>query len=108
DCNYEQAISLSYSALEGAYKACVRKNVAEKAQLSEIIDLSKEIKRYLSSTLSSYPDEALSMVNHISHTVDRARNRFSESHFENEAARWLAVYIRDLVNTQVRLLLHFL
>jgi hypothetical protein len=106
--NYERAISLSYSTLEGSYKAFVRKNVPEKAELNEILDLSKEIKRYLSRTLAAYPDEALSMVNHISHTVDRARNQFSESHFENEAARWLAVYIRDLVNTQVRLLLHFI
>jgi hypothetical protein len=106
--NYERAISLSYSTLEGAYKAFVRKNVPEKTGLNEILGLSKEIKRYLSGTLTAYPDEVLSMVNHISHTVDRARNKFSESHFESEAARWLAVYIRDLVNTQVRLLLHFL
>jgi hypothetical protein len=47
------------------------------------------------------------MVMHVSHTVDRARNRFSEAHFEEEAARWLAVFVRDLVNTQIRLLLHF-
>lgn len=47
------------------------------------------------------------MVSHVSYTIDRAPNRLSESHFQGEAARWLAVYIRDLVNTQIRLLSHF-
>jgi hypothetical protein len=106
--NFGRSISLSYSALEGAYKAFVKRHVPGSAGLTEMIALSKVIKSHLSSTLLSYPDEALSMINHISHTVDRARNKFSESHFENEADRWLAVYVRDLVNTQVRLLLHFL
>lgn len=106
--NYERAITLSYTCLEGFYKAFVRKNIPSQSAIEELIALSREIKKYLSQTLASYPDEALSMVNHISHTVDRARNRFSESHFEEEAARWLAVYVRDLINTQVRLLLHFM
>lgn len=81
--------------------------IPEHANETEIIALAKCIKRYLSDTIASYPDEALSMVMHVSHTVDRARNRFSEAHFEEEATRWLAVYVRDLVNTQIRLLLHF-
>lgn len=106
--NYDRAITLSYTCLEGFYKAFVRRNIPAQAHLDELVVLSREIKRHLGNTLSAYPDEALSMVNHISHTVDRARNRFSESHFEGEAARWLAVYIRDLINTQIRLLLHFL
>jgi hypothetical protein len=106
--NYERAITLSYTCLEGFYKAFVRQNIPDKADLEELLALSREIKRYLSSTLTSYPDEALNMVNHISHTVDRSRNKFSESHFEREAGRWLAVYIRDLINSQIRLLLHFM
>lgn len=105
---YERAISLSYTCLEGYYKAFVRKNIPESAHVEELIALSREIKRWLGENLKAYPDEALSMVNHISHTVDRARNRFSDSHFDEEAARWLAVYIRDLINTQIRLLLHFM
>jgi len=105
--NYERAISLSYTCLEGFYKAFARKNLPSLSHL-EMIALSREIKRWLGQTLGSYPDEALSMINHISYTVDRARNKFSESHFEEEAARWLALYVRDLMNTQIRLLLHFL
>ncbi len=56
----------------------------------------------------SYPDEALGMVVQIAHTIDRARNGFSESHFDERAARWLAVFVRDLTNSTIRLLLHFL
>jgi hypothetical protein len=33
---------------------------------------------------------------------------FSEAHFGGEAGRWLAIYMRDLVNSQVRLLFHFM
>ena len=70
--------------------------------------MSREIKAYFKNRLESYPDEVLNMINQISHFVDRTRNRFSESHFDNEAANWLALFIRDLVNTQIRLLLHFI
>jgi len=104
---YQRAVSLAYTCLEGFYKAFVVQCIPENGNETEIIALARCIKRYLSQTIGSYPDEALAMVTHISHTVDRARNRFGEAHFDEEAARWLAVYVRDLVNTQIRLLLHF-
>ncbi len=104
---YDRAVTLSYSCLEGYYKAFARKHIASAAGLTEIIDLSKEIKKFIAREYASYPDEVLNMIGHVSHAVDRARNRLSESHFDEEAARWLAVYIRDLVNTQIRLLMHF-
>lgn len=105
--DYAHAVTLAYTCLEGFYKAFVSQCLPEQKAETEIIALAKCIKKHLSETIESYPDEALSMVMHVSHTVDRARNRFSEAHFEEEAARWLAVFIRDLVNTQIRLLLHF-
>jgi hypothetical protein len=105
--HYQRAVSLTYTCLEGFYKAFVVQCVPEGSKETEIIALSRCIKKYLSQTIGSYPDEALTMVTHISHTLDRARNRFGEAHFDEEAARWLAVYVRDLVNTQIRLLLHF-
>lgn len=104
---YERAVTLAYTCLEGFYKAFVAQCIPNDVQETEIIALARSIKKYLSQIIDSYPDEALSMVMHVSHTVDRARNRFSEAHFDEEAARWLAVYVRDLVNTQIRLLLHF-
>ena len=106
--DFARSVSLSYTCLEGFYKAFVRRNIPTQANLNEIKTLSKAIKKYLRNTIGEYPDEALSMVNHISNTVDRARNQFSESHFDRETARWLSIFIRDLTNTQIRLLLHFM
>src|SRR5690625_167621 len=106
--DFSRAVTLCYTCLEGFYKAFVRKHVPQEAQLKEIVQLSKAVKKHLRASLDSYPDEALNLINHISTTVDKARNGFSESHFDEEAARWLASYIRDLTNTQIRLLLHFL
>lgn len=105
--NYAHAVALAYTCLEGFYKTFVAQCIPDQSKETEIIALAKSIKKYLSATIDSYPEETLNMVMHVSHTVDRARNRFSEAHFEEEAARWLAVFVRDLVNTQIRLLLHF-
>jgi len=106
--NYDRAVSLAYTCLEGFLKAFVRQNVPTSAGTTEIIDLSKVVRRYLRETIEDFPDEAINMINHICHTVDKARNRFSESHFDERAERWLAVLIRDLVNSEIRLLLHFM
>jgi hypothetical protein len=75
---------------------------------TEIVAISKWIRDYLRKSISEYPDEVLNLINHTSHAVDRASNRFSESHFGGEADRWLATYMRDVVNIQIRLLLHFM
>lgn len=106
--NYARAVTLSYTCLEGLYKAFVREKLPDKSGSTELIELSREIKTILAATVKNYPPEAFTMITHISHTVDRARNKFSESHFEAEPARWLATYVRDLVNTQIRLLLNFM
>jgi hypothetical protein len=66
------------------------------------------VKDYIRSTISEYPDEVLNGITQAAHAVDKARNRFSESHFASEAGSWLSTYVRDLVNTQIRLLLHFM
>ena len=106
--NFEGAITLCYSCLEGFFKAFLKRNVPDYAGSGEILDASKAIKKHLRGSLVSYPDEALGMVVQIAHTIDRARNGFSESHFDERAARWLAVFVRDLTNSTIRLLLHFL
>jgi hypothetical protein len=104
----ERAVSLSYTCLEGFYGAFYRAKNPGQAAPTEIIALSRWIRDYLRSSLAEFPDEVLNLINHTSHAIDRARNRFSESHFGSEAGRWLAVYSRDIVNVQIRLLLHFM
>jgi hypothetical protein len=106
--NFDGAVTLCYSCLEGFFKAFIRKNIPDHAGSTEIIEASKSVKKYLRASLATYPDEAISMVVQIAHTVDRARNGFSESHFDDRAGRWLAIFMRDLVNSVIRLLLHFI
>ncbi len=105
---YDRAVTLSYTCLEGFYGAFFRAKAPGQTAPNEILALSRWIRDWLRSSIADYPDEVLNLINLTSHAVDRARNRFSESHFAGEAGRWLATYVRDLVNTQIRLLLHFM
>lgn len=108
DRDYERAVTLSYSCLEGFFGAFVRAKCPQAVYSNEIITLSKEVRDHLKSVNKEYPAEVLNLIGHVAHALDKARNRFSESHFGEEAELWLATYMRDLVNTQIRLLLHFM
>ena len=99
---------LSYTCLEGFLGAFVRSKEKRATYPHEIITLAKEVKAYLKQEMKEYPDEVLNGITSSAYAVDKARNQFSESHFGNEAGSWLAIYVRDLVNTQIRLLLHFM
>lgn len=105
---YERAVTLAYTCLEGFLKAFVIQHEPEHVQEKEIIRLSRVVRNHIRKIQADYPDEALTMLNHIAHTIDRSRNRFSDAHFGEETGRWLAVFIRDLVNSEIRLLLYFL
>ncbi len=106
--NYEGAVTLAYTCLEGFLKVFVKEKVPNYPGREEIIKLSRAACDFLRGAIDKYPGEAFNTLTQIAHTVDRSRNRFSESHFDEEAGRWLAVFIRDLVNSEIRLLLHFL
>jgi hypothetical protein len=105
---YDRAVGLAYTCLEGFYGAFFRAKAPGQPAPNEIIALSRWIRDHLRATIVDYPDEVLNLLGQTAHAVDRARNRFSEAHFAGEAGRWLATYCRDLVNSQVRLLLHFM
>ena len=104
----DRAVNLAYTCLEGFYSAFIREKRPGEVLPTDIIALSRAVRDWLRSTIADYPVEVLNLTNHITHAVDRARNRFSEAHFGEEAGRWLAAYVRDLVTTQIRLLLHFM
>jgi len=105
---FGRAVTLSYTGLEGFLGAFLRAKVNLREYPHEIIELSKQVRNYLRTSIQKYPDEVLNLINHTGYAVDKARNRFSESHFADEAGRWLAVYVGDLVNSEIRLLLHFM
>lgn len=47
--NYDRAITLSYTCLEGLYKAFAKENIPDKSGLKDLLDLSREIKKNLSA-----------------------------------------------------------
>ncbi len=77
--NYDRAVSLSYTCLEGFYKAFIKEILPDKSSLTELLEMSREIKKYLAGAITSYPDEALSMIQSHIPSVDRARTS-SASH----------------------------
>jgi len=104
---YEQTVTLAYTCLEGFFKAFVRRNLRKEDE-DEIIALARMIKDYLRKANAEYPDDVLNLITQSAHALNKTRDGFSDSHFGEEAERWLAMYMRDLVNTQIRLLLHFM
>jgi hypothetical protein len=106
--NYEGALTLTYTCLEGFLKAFLHERRPKTDVPNELIELAKMVRAQLRSSIVEYPDEALAMITHIAHTIDRSRNQFSDSHFDQTAGGWLAVFARDLLNSIIRLLLHFM
>ncbi|MGH9575024.1 MAG: hypothetical protein ACRD40_16020, partial [Candidatus Acidiferrales bacterium] len=104
----ERVLTLAYTCMEGFFKAYVRKNVPAQSKENEIVALSKIVKDDLKERNKAYPGELFNVIGQTAHAINRIRDGFSESHFGEEAGLWVAVYARDLVNTHIRLLLHFM
>ncbi len=56
----------------------------------------------------TFPDQIVNSIPTITNAVANSRNGFSESHFNDDAHKWLALFARDLTNSVGRLLLHFM
>lgn len=107
---FNRAVTLAYTCLEGLYKTYVKENIPEKSQTTEIIPLSKLVKNSIldkSRETGNCPEEIINSIPTITNGIANSRNSFSESHFSNDANKWLAIYARDLTNSIGRLLLHF-
>jgi hypothetical protein len=105
---HERAVALGYTCLEGFYATFLHRRQPAYDGRREIVAMARAVRDVLRGAIPDYPDEILNLLTQVTHAVDRARNRFSEAHFGGEAGLWLATYVRDLVNTQIRLLLHFM
>lgn len=109
--NYDYAMTLSYTCLEGLYKSYIRKHVPTSIDVTDLIPLSKIVRDDINSKLSNkgnYPVQMVTSISTLTSAIANSRNSFSDSHFDKEANKWLATYSRDLVNSIGRLLLHFL
>jgi hypothetical protein len=104
----ERAVTLAYSCLEGFFRAFMREKQPKTDHPKEIVSLSKEVREFVKNSEKECPGEVLNLITQIAHAVNKGRDGFSESHFGKDAGLWLALFLRDLVNTQIRMLAHFL
>jgi hypothetical protein len=110
--NYEYALTLAYTCLEGFYKSFIREKIPAQIALTELTPMAVQIRNYIKSQLDTngiaYPDQVLTLISTVTNAVCNARNNFSDSHSGNRAEKWVAVYLRDNVNSIVKMLLNFI
>lgn len=109
--HYNRATTLSYTCLEGLYKAYIRKHVPEQVGLTDLMPLCKVVKDDISKKLQAqgpFPVEIVNAMPTLTNAIANSRNGFSESHFGDESQRWLALFARDLTNSIGRLMLNFM
>ena len=109
--HYNRATTLSYTCLEGLYKAYVRKHVPDQAALTDLMPLCKVVKDDIIRKLQAqgpFPVEIVNAMPTLTNAIANSRNGFSESHFGGDSQRWLAVFARDLTNSIGRLMLNFM
>ncbi|RYH42941.1 MAG: hypothetical protein EON54_17500, partial [Alcaligenaceae bacterium] len=108
---FNRAVTLAYTCLEGLYKSYVRKHVVAKADLTDLIQLCRVVKDDIAQKLRArgpFPMEIVNAIPTLTNAVANSRNSFSESHFADDANKWLAIFARDMTNSIGRLLLHFI
>jgi hypothetical protein len=110
--NYEYTLTLAYTCLEGFYKAFIREKIPTQANLNELNPMSVQIRNYIKAQLDAngiiYPEQTLILISTVTNARANARNNFSDSHSGNRAEKWVAVYLRDNVNSIVKLILNFM
>jgi hypothetical protein len=107
---HNRAVTLTYSCLEGLYKAYLNKNLPESASVNDLLAMAKLVKNDMLSKVrgsNQAPEQIINSISTITNAIANSRNSFSESHFDQDAQNWLSVYARDLTNSIGRLLLHF-
>ena len=105
--DYNAAVTLSYKCLEGFLRAFVTHKVPDYKGKNNIIDLTKEVRDHLEKNVTKYPAEVAQTLGNTAHAVNGLRNQFSDAHSGERAEEWLAILMRDLVNAEIRHLLHF-
>jgi hypothetical protein len=92
---FNRAVTLTYTCLEGLYKSYVRKNIPEHVHVTDLLPLSKLVKNHISEQLrtkGSFPEQIVNSIPTITNAVANSRNDFSESHFDKDANKWLAIF----------------
>lgn len=109
--NYEYTLTLAYTCLEGFYKAFIREKIPTQVHLNDLTQMAVQIRNFIKGQLNtngiSYPEQVVTLISTVTNAVCNARNDFSDSHSGNRAEKWLAVYLRDNVNSIAKLLMNF-
>lgn len=107
---YNHAMTLSYTCLEGIYKAYVHKNIPQSNHISDLMPLCKLVRDDIEQQLAqaAYPKMMVTSISTLTNAIANSRNGYSDSHFDQDSYKWLASYTRDLVNSIGRLILHFI
>lgn len=110
--NYEYALTLAYTCLEGFYKSFLKAKMLNAGKVDELPKMSVIIRDYIKTQLEinniAYPINTVLLISTVTNAICNARNDFSDSHSGNKAEKWLAVYLRDNVNSIVKLILNFI
>lgn len=107
---HNRAVTLTYSCLEGLYKAYIAKNIPDTSPPNDLLAMAKLVKKDILGKVrdtGQAPEQIINSIPTITNAIANSRNGFSESHFDQDAQNWLSVYARDLTNSIGRLLLHF-
>jgi hypothetical protein len=108
---FNRATTLAYTCLEGLYKAYIHKHVPARSDLTDLMQLCKVVKDDITEKLKArgpFPEQIVNSIPTLTNAVSNSRNSFSESHFADDAHKWLALFARDMTNSIGRLLLHFI
>lgn len=112
EANYEYTLTLAYTCLEGFYKSFIREKIPTEIELTELTPMAVQIRNFIKNQLEAndiaYPEQVLPLISTVTNAICNARNNFSDSHSGNRAEKWLAVYLRDNVNSIVKMLLNFI
>ncbi|WP_069657762.1 hypothetical protein [Arcticibacter eurypsychrophilus] len=110
--NFNLTLTYAYSCLEGIFKAFIVAKIPEKADLDKLNQLAVAVRDFLKNDFDQkgikYPEGVLTLIPTITNAISNARNGHSESHFDNEADKWLAEFSRDCVNSICRLVMKFI
>lgn len=110
--NYGHTLTLSYTCLEGFYKSFIRVKIPSQIALTELTSMAVQIRNFIKTQLDTnrieYPDQVLTLISTVTNALCNARNNFSDSHSGNRAEKWVAVYLRDNVNSIIKMILNFI
>lgn len=112
DHDYNLTLTYAYSSLEGLFKAYANEHFPEQIETDKLNSLAKLVRENIASRLESkeanYPEQVLNLITTMTNAISKARNSFSDSHFDRESDKWLAEFARDCVNSIGRLIIKFI